>query len=50
MIYVIIENDTIVNRVVCDNPEFAESQGWVQNDTWQIGWVRDGDTFMPAEE
>jgi hypothetical protein len=50
MIYVIIENDTITNRVVCDDPAFAAQMNWVQNDTWQINWVRDGDDFVPPPE
>ena len=50
MIYVCIENDRITNRVVCNDPEFADRMGWIQNDEWQIGWVRDGDNFVPEQE
>lgn len=50
MIYVVIENDTIVNLVVCDDEQLAQSQGWIQNDQWQIGWVRSGESFQSGEE
>lgn len=50
MVYIIVENDVIVNRVVCNDSQFAESQGWEVDDNFAIGWVRDGDTFAPVEE
>ena len=50
MIYVIIQGDTIVNRVVCNDSTFAIAQGWIQNDAWQIGWIRDGEAFVPPPE
>lgn len=50
MIYVIVENDVITNRTECDNPDFASSQGWVPDDNYGIGWVRDGETFVAPPE
>lgn len=42
MIYCIIENGVVKNRSQADAPMAAN---WVQNDTAQIGWLYDGNTF-----
>lgn len=46
MIYVIVENGVIVNRVICDDPAFAQAQGWIQADEYSIGMIQDGETFI----
>lgn len=52
--YAILEDNTIVNVVVCDDPSFANGQGWVDLQgldpkPW-IGWTVTGGTWAPPEE
>lgn len=53
--WAVVENDTIVNVAECDDPTFAQDQGWVPIDDldpkpW-IGWTYiDGEWYAPVED
>lgn len=50
MIYVEVDGDVVVNRVICDDEQFAADRGWIKPDTElvDIGWVGGGgSSFSP---
>lgn len=52
--YAVVEDNTIVNVVVCDDPGYAADQGWLALDgldplPW-IGWTYDGTNWNPPED
>lgn len=47
MIYVIVEDNKVINRVVSDE---ALEPNWYQNDEAQIGWLYEEGVFTPPPE
>jgi hypothetical protein len=53
--YAVIEDNVIVNVVVCDNPDYAAEQGWqriygVLDPLPWIGWTYDGTNWNPPPD
>jgi hypothetical protein len=44
--YLILDGNTVVNIAEAE-ADFAASQGWFQDDEAGIGWIRDGEIFVP---
>ena len=50
MNYAVVENDRIVNVVICDDEDHAKEQGWVPlPEGAGIGSTRKGKKWLPPE-
>ncbi len=51
MKYAIITNNVVTNVAVCDSPEFAAEQGWVQcTEEVSSDWTYDNGNFAPPPD